>query len=63
MRDNNFVLFIRADLKITTETSRGLIQANRLIYKYEDLLNENPENLQIKNVIVIKHENYCIFIQ
>ena len=59
MRDDNLVLFIPADLKITTQTGRELIQSNRLIY--EDLLNENPENLQIKNVIVIKHENYCIF--
>ena len=59
MRDDNLVLFIPADCRLTTETGQELIEENRL--KYDDLQKENPENLQVGNVIVIKYENHCVF--
>ena len=59
MRDDNLVLFIPADCRLTTETGQELIKQNRL--KYEDLQKEDTENLQVGNVIVIKYENHCVF--
>ena len=55
MRNDNLLLFIPADCKLTTETGRELIQTNRLIYT--DIQNENPENLEVGNVLVIKYED------
>ena len=59
MRDDNLVLFIPSDCRLTTETWQELIKQNRL--KYEDLQKEDTENLQVGNVIVIKYENHRVF--
>ena len=50
MRDDNLLLFIPSDCKITTETGQELIKENRL--QYDDIQREDPENLQVGNVIV-----------
>ena len=59
MPNNTLLLFIPADCKVTTETGRELIQTNRLIYT--DIQNENPENLEVGNVLVIKYEDNYVF--
>ena len=59
MRNDNLLLFIPADCKLTTETGRELIQTNRLIYT--DIQNETPENLEVGNVLVIKYEDNYVF--
>ena len=59
MRDDNLLIFIPSDCKITTETGQELIKENRL--QYDDIQREDPDNLQVGNVIVIKYEHCCIF--
>ena len=59
MRNDNLLVFIPADCKITSETGQELIVSNRIIYN--DLKREDPKNLRVGNVIVIKYENYSVF--
>lgn len=59
MRDDNLILFILPDCKLVTKSGKELIIMARL--RSEDLQCEEPENLQVDNIIVVKYKDYRIF--